>query len=179
MCGLGSIWYLPKVRAGAGSIPDSCFASSSIWAIMFPAFTYASILPAMFHIREIDHLVLRVVDVERMLRFYCDALGCTVERRVDTGLIQLRAGRSLIDLVLVDSEMGKIGGAAPGKEGRNLEHFCLRIEPFDETALRCQLAEHGVEVGTVKARYGAEGFGPSVYVTDPEGNVVELKGPPA
>ena len=74
--------------------------------------------------------------------------------------------------------MGKIGGAAPGKEGRNLEHFCLRVEPFDEAALRGQLAEHGVEAGTVKTRYGAEGFGPSIYVTDPEGNVVELKGPP-
>ena len=145
---------------------------------MAPDFARLSILPAMFSIREIDHLVLRVVDLEKMLRFYCDALGCSVERRVDTGLIQLRAGRSLIDLVPVGSEMGKTGGAAPGKEGRNLEHFCLRIEPFDETALRGQLAEHGVEAGTVKRRYGAEGFGPSVYVTDPEGNVVELKGPP-
>jgi glyoxylase I family protein len=146
---------------------------------MSPDHSHASSLPAMFRIREIDHLVLRVVDLERMLHFYCDALGCTVERRVDTGLIQLRAGRSLIDLVPVGSEMGKIGGAAPGKEGRNLEHFCLRIEPFDETELRGQLAEQGFEASTVKRRYGAEGYGPSVYVTDPEGNVVELKGAPA
>jgi glyoxylase I family protein len=145
---------------------------------MAPDFARLSILPAMFSIREIDHLVLRVVDLEKMLRFYCDALGCSVERRVDTGLIQLRAGRSLIDLVPVGSEMGKTGGAAPGKEGRNLEHFCLRIEPFDETALRDWLAGHDVEVSTVKTRYGAEGFGPSVYVADPEGNIVELKGPP-
>ena len=90
----------------------------------------------------------------------------------------MRAGRSLIDLVPVGSEMGKTGGAAPGKEGRNLEHFCLRIEPFDETALRDWLAGHDVEASTVKTRYGAEGFGPSVYVADPEGNIVELKGPP-
>jgi glyoxylase I family protein len=145
---------------------------------MAPDFARLSILPAMFSIREIDHLVLRVVDLEKMLRFYCDALGCSVERRVDTGLIQLRAGRSLIDLVPVGSEMGKTGGAAPGKEGRNLEHFCLRIEPFDETALRDWLAGHDVEASTVKTRYGAEGFGPSVYVADPEGNIVELKGPP-
>jgi glyoxylase I family protein len=144
---------------------------------MSPDFTHASFLPAVFHICEIDHLVLRVVDLERMLQFYCDVLGCTVERRVDTGLIQLRAGRSLIDLVPVGSEMGKIGGAAPGREGRNMEHFCLRIEPFDEAGLRVRFARYGVDVGKVKTRYGAEGFGPSVYVTDPDGNVVELKGP--
>lgn len=53
----------------------------------------------MIQIREIDHLVLRVVDLQRMLRFYCDVLGCAVERRQDAiGLVQLRAGRSLLDL---------------------------------------------------------------------------------
>lgn len=134
----------------------------------------------MFRIKEIDHLVLRVVDLDRMLSFYCSVLGCKVERsKEDIGLIQLRAGRSLIDLVPVDSELGKSGGVAPGREGRNLEHFCLRIEPFDETEIRNQLAAYGVEGGKVDLRYGAEGFGPSIYITDPEGNVVELKGPPA
>ena len=133
----------------------------------------------MIRIREIDHLVLRVVDLERMLRFYCDVLGCTVERRQETlGLVQLRAGRSLLDLVPVDGELGRAGGAAPGAEGRNLDHFCFRVEPFDEAAIRSRLAAHNVAVGPVASRYGAEGEGPSVYVTDPEGNVVELKGPP-
>jgi glyoxylase I family protein len=133
----------------------------------------------MFHIREIDHLVLRVIDLDRMLLFYCNVLGCTLERsKEDIGLIQLRAGRSLIDLIPISSELGKAGGAAPGKEGRNLEHFCLRIEPFDEAAIRKQLATHGIEAGKIEPRYGAEGFGPSVYITDPEGNIVELKGPP-
>jgi catechol 2,3-dioxygenase-like lactoylglutathione lyase family enzyme len=132
----------------------------------------------LFNILAIDHLVLRVADPDRMLRFYCEALGCIVERRLDIGLIQLRAGSSLIDLVPIDSELGKAGGAAPGKEGRNLEHFCLRVAPFDEAAIRSQLAAHGIEAGAVETRYGAEGFGPSIYVTDPEGNVVELKGPP-
>jgi glyoxylase I family protein len=133
----------------------------------------------MIRIREIDHLVLRVVDLERMLAFYRDALGCTVERRRDEiGLVQLRAGRSIIDLVPVDGELGRAGGAAPGKEGRNLDHFCLRVEPYGESAIRRQLAEHGIEAGPVASRYGAEGEGPSLYLTDPEGNVVELKGPP-
>ena len=134
----------------------------------------------MIHIREIDHIVLRISELERMLDFYCGALGCTVERRRDDiGLVQLRAGRSIIDLVPVSGKLGSVGGAAPGKEGRNLEHFCVRVEPFDETRIREHLAAHGISGSRVARRYGAEGFGPSFYVTDPEGNVVELKGPPA
>ena len=134
----------------------------------------------MIHIRQIDHLVLRVVDLDRMLRFYCDGLGCTVERRQDKiGLVQLRAGAALIDLIPVDGELGRVGGAAPGKGARNLDHFCLRVEPFDEMAIRRHLQARGIEVGPVASRYGAEGQGPSIYVTDPEDNVVELKGPAA
>jgi len=133
----------------------------------------------MIRIREIDHLVLRVVDLDGMLRFYCGTLGCTVERRQDEiGLVQLRAGRSIIDLVPVDGKLGRAGGAAPGKEARNLDHFCFRVEAFDEPSIRRHLEAQGVEVGPVASRYGAEGEGPSIYVTDPEGNVVELKGPP-
>ena len=133
----------------------------------------------MLHIREIDHLVLRVRELDKMLWFYCEVLGCTVQRRQDDiGLVQLRAGRSIVDLVVVDGVLGRAGGAAPGAEGRNLDHFCLRIEPFDEPTLRKALVAHGIEVGPVASRYGAEGLGPSVYLSDPEGNVVELKGPP-
>lgn len=133
----------------------------------------------MIRIREIDHVVLRVVDLDEMLRFYCDVLGCSVERRVDAlGLVQLRAGRSLIDLVTVDGKLGRNGGAAPGAEGRNVDHFCVRVEPFDEGAIRDHLRSQGAPAGQAELRYGAEGEGPSIYVTDPEGNVVELKGPP-
>jgi catechol 2,3-dioxygenase-like lactoylglutathione lyase family enzyme len=133
----------------------------------------------MIVVRDIDHLVLRVVDLERMIAFYRDALGCPVERRQDDiGLVQLRAGRSLIDLVPVDGALGRSGGAAPGAEGRNLDHFCLRVEPFDEAAIRTVMRAHGAEAGPVERRYGAEGDGPSLYLRDPEGNVVELKGPP-
>jgi glyoxylase I family protein len=133
----------------------------------------------MIRIREIDHLVLRVVDLDKMLAFYCAGLGCSVERRQDElGLVQLRAGRSLIDLVPVDGRLGRAGGAAPGRQGRNLDHFCLRIEPFDAVAISSHLREHGAAPGEVAQRYGAEGEGPSIYVTDPDGNTVELKGPP-
>ncbi|HPU50661.1 MAG TPA: VOC family protein [Burkholderiaceae bacterium] len=134
----------------------------------------------MIHIREIDHLVLRVSDLDRMLHFYCEVLGCAIARRQDDlGLVQLRAGRSLIDLVPVTGRLGSAGGAAPGREGRNMDHFCVRVEPFDEGAIRAHLTVHGVEAGAIATRHGAEGDGPSMYITDPEGNVVELKGPPA
>lgn len=133
----------------------------------------------MFRLLKIDHLVLRVVDLAKMMHFYCDALGCTIERRQDAiGLVQLRAGSALIDLVPVDGKLGRAGGSAPGKEGRNLDHFCLRIEPFDAELIHRQLASHGYQAGPVERRYGADGEGPSIYVTDREGNVVELKGPP-
>ncbi len=133
----------------------------------------------MFSILGLDHIVLRAVNVPRMAQFYCQVLGCTLEReRPDLGLTQLRAGQSLIDLVAVDGEIGGEGGAAPGTEGRNLDHLCLRIEPFDPGALTAQLIRHGVVPGEIKSRYGADGHGLSVYVSDPEGNTVELKGPP-
>jgi catechol 2,3-dioxygenase-like lactoylglutathione lyase family enzyme len=134
----------------------------------------------IIRIRDIDHVVLRVSNLERMLRFYCEVLGCAVERRKDDiGLVQLRAGRSLVDLVPVDGELGRAGGAAPGSEGRNMDHLCFRLEAFDEATLVAHLERHGVEPGRVSSRYGAEGNGPSMYVEDPEGNTVELKGPPA
>ncbi|AZP11633.1 VOC family protein [Undibacterium parvum] len=133
----------------------------------------------MIHIVGIDHLVLRVSDLDRMLDFYCGVLGCSVERRLDDiGLVQLRAGQHLIDLVPVDGVLGKSGGAAAGAGGRNLDHFCLRLEPFDADAIREFLQAKGITVGAVDTRYGAEGDGPSLYLNDPEGNVVELKGPP-
>jgi catechol 2,3-dioxygenase-like lactoylglutathione lyase family enzyme len=115
-----------------------------------------------------------------MIAFYCDVLGCVVERRSspEFGLVQLRAGDSLIDIVAVGSETGRTGGAAPGKEGRNMDHFCVRVEPFKEEVIREHLARYGVAGGKLETRYGAEGNGPSIYIKDPEGNTVELKGPP-
>src|SRR5206468_7823333 len=134
----------------------------------------------MFKVKHIDHLVLRVLNIHAMLDFYTNVIGCSVEKiQEGLGLYQLRAGSSLIDLVPVDGQLGKLGGAAPGKEARNLDHFCLRIGPFDADEIFMHLRSNGIEPGNVESRYGAEGEGPSIYVTDPEGNVVELKGPPA
>lgn len=134
---------------------------------------------SIIHITAIDHIVLRTADGARLVGFYRDVLGCTVERELPAlGLIQLRAGDALIDIVPVDGELGRRGGAAPGAEGRNLDHFCLRVEPFDADALRAHLAAHGIQAGPPARRYGATGFGPSLYIHDPDGNTVELKGPP-
>lgn len=127
----------------------------------------------------LDHVVLRVQDLESSLRFYTQVLSAREERRVDSiGLVQLRAGAQLIDLVPIDGELGRAGGRPPGSEGRNVDHVALRLADFDEHALRAHLEKHGVPPGKVSTRYGADGFGPSMYITDPDGNTVELKGPP-
>ena len=100
-------------------------------------------------------------------------LGCRVERILpDFGLIQLRAGFSLIDL----ADLSRPGGAGAG--GRILEHFCLRVDPFDPEAIRAHLTCHGVRGGPVERRYGADGHGLSMDLEDPEVNRIELKGPP-
>jgi catechol 2,3-dioxygenase-like lactoylglutathione lyase family enzyme len=133
----------------------------------------------MVKVMGLDHVVLRTGQVDRMIAFYRDVLGCTEERRVDKlGLVQLRAGSSLIDLVDVAGDIGRRGGAAPGPEGRNMDHFCVRVADFDSAAIKEWLASHGVDAGEVVTRYGAEGDGPSLYIEDPDGNTVELKGPP-
>ena len=134
-----------------------------------------------FSVLRIDHVVLRVKDAERAIAFYCGVLGCTVEkRRDDLGLVHLRAGASLIDLVTPDGPLDRQGGALAGTEGRNVDHFCLRIEPFDEAAIRALMAANGVTVhGDVQNNFGAEGNGPSIYIADPDGNSVEIKGPAA
>jgi len=134
----------------------------------------------MFNIIHIDHLVIRVGHLQPMLDFYLNVIGCSMEKvQEDVGLYQLRAGSSLIDFVPVDGPLGKPGGAAPGSEGRNVDHFCLRIEPFDGDRILEFLQSRGLQPGRVESRYGADGQGPSIYVTDPEGNVLELKGPPS
>ena len=132
-----------------------------------------------FELRRIDHIVLRVRDVDRSLHFYCDVLGCTIDKRQESiGLIQVRAGASLIDLVTLDGELGRKGGAGPAKEGRNVDHFAIQIEPFNKQAIGEHLSASGVAIVDYGQRYGAHGEGPSIYILDPDGNTVELKGPP-
>lgn len=133
----------------------------------------------MFTIKAIDHVVLRANDLERLVAFYVDVLGCTVDKRNDPlGLVHLRAGSALIDLVSVDGELGRRGGGAPAANARNMDHLCLRIDRFDGAALSGFLRQRGVAARSIGQRYGAEGEGESLYLDDPEGNTIELKGPP-
>ena len=131
----------------------------------------------MFAIAGLDHIVLRTTRLDSMLDFYCGVLGCSVERETppETGLVQLRAGEALIDLVTVDSELGRMGGEPPGASGNNLDHFCLQLEPITEEEILSHLREHGVETGEFASRYGAQGQGNSLYIRDPDGNTVELR----
>lgn len=132
-----------------------------------------------FKLRKLDHVVLRVRDLDKSLAFYQQVVGCTpdkVQERV--GLWQVRAGESLIDLVPLAGVLGSRGGAGPQEEGRNVDHFAIQIAPFDDDAIRAHLSAHEIEIVEEGMRYGAEGSGPSIYIRDPDGNVVELKGPP-
>ena len=132
----------------------------------------------MIQIQDIDHVVFRVRDLDSMVAFYTTVLGARFEKHQEgPGLYQLRVGTSLIDLVPVDGKLGRMGGAAPGKEGRNVDHVCFRVRPWDEAAILTHLEQHGI-MGEVVTRYGADGEGPSIYLSDPEGNMLELKGPP-
>ncbi|HEX3888074.1 MAG TPA: VOC family protein [Phenylobacterium sp.] len=127
-----------------------------------------------------DHIVLRVRDKAAALAFYGGVLGLSIDRdRPELGLTHVRAGRQMIDLVTLDGPLGQAGGNGPGVEGRNLDHFALQVRPFDEVAIRAHLAAHDVEVVEEGPRYGADGDGFSLYVRDPDGNTVELKGPPS
>ena len=127
-----------------------------------------------FHVEQIDHVVLRARDVAAMVRFYQQVLGFKVERTLDRiGLVQLRAGASLLDLVPAQPGQTAPTGAP------NMDHLCFRIEPFDRDTIVTRLEPFGISVGETVERYGAEGTGPSVYFHDPEGNQIELKGPAA
>lgn len=131
----------------------------------------------MIQVRNLDHVVFRTTRLQQMLDFYCKVLGCTLERELPPaqGLSQLRAGDALIDLVPVDSELGKMGGKPPVQNGRNVDHVCLRIEHISEVALLQWLDDHKVWHSEFEDRYGADGMGRSIYIQDPEGNVIELR----
>jgi glyoxylase I family protein len=131
----------------------------------------------MLQVLAIDHIVLRTTKLDEMIKFYREVLGCTIERETpkNTGLTQLRAGNALIDLVAVNSKLGAMGGGAPTKTERNVDHFCLQIKPVSEREIINHLENNDVEIGEFTSRYGAQGFGNSIYIVDPEHNVVELR----
>ncbi|MCW8996341.1 MAG: VOC family protein [Psychromonas sp.] len=131
----------------------------------------------MLEIVCIDHIVLRTTKLKKMLSFYTDVLGCSIERETspELGLTQLRAGSALIDLVTVDSELGAKGGGAPAKGENNLDHFCVQIKALPESEIIAYLASFNIDSGKFISRYGAQGRVRSIYINDPEGNTVEIR----
>lgn len=129
------------------------------------------------NITHIDHVVIRVRDLEKMVAFYETVMGCRLERGPGKlGLAQLRAGNSLIDLVDSAGSLGLKAGNPPDHKAPNMDHICLQVAPWDEATIIAHLERHGVTPEPVEIRYGASGSGPSIYLKDPEGNTVELKG---
>jgi len=120
-----------------------------------------------FSVKCIDHIVLRTGDVERLGKFYQELIGLKLERQTESGLTQLRAGQCLLDIVAADDR---------NQLGMNLEHFCFRIDPYDEGSIRSRLESAGAPIVKTGNGYGAEGRGPNIYFKDPDGNLVELKG---
>ena len=134
--------------------------------------------PPPFVLEGLDHVVLLVGDMERAKDFYCGVLGCTVDAALPQhGMLQLRAGASLIDLVDISTDEGA-WAKPPVAGGRNLDHVCIATGPWEEARMRAHLAAYGVAIVEEGIRYGARGDGLSFYVADPFGNFIELKRPP-
>jgi glyoxylase I family protein len=112
------------------------------------------------------------------VEFYSGVLGCSIESELpEFAMVQLRAGSGLIDLVDVLAGPGKC--ALPKVTGgRNLDHLCIAIAKCDEQSLRRHLADHRVEIIEEGVHKGARGDSLSIYVKDPSGKFIELKGPP-
>ena len=131
-----------------------------------------------YALEGIDHILLLVSGMHDALRFYCDVLGCRIESELpEFSMVQLRAGSALIDLVDVGASAGKWAlPEIPG--GRNLDHVCIAITACDEQDLRDYLAAHDTKIVEERLHKGARGNSLSIYVRDPSGNTIELKGPP-
>jgi len=133
----------------------------------------------MIRIKKIDHIVIRTANPRDLIDFYCEVLGCNIEREVgeEFGLTQLRAGECLIDIVDTEGDLGKMGGEAPTSKGNNMDHFCVQIQSIGEEELKSFLKNKNIKVGEFANRYGAEGDGRALYIEDPDGNTIELRPP--
>lgn len=126
--------------------------------------------------KTIDHVVIRAVDAAKLTAFYVEAIGCArVWDRPELGLTHLSAGSAMIDVVSIDGPLGSNGVSRATGPGRNVDHLCLRISPFDVDALKAHFERFGIAVAPAQTRFGAQGHGLSIYLTDPEGNGIELK----
>ena len=112
----------------------------------------------------IDHVVLNSSAPEQLVEFYSTMLGLRLERSVGDFLWQFRLGDQLLDIFRAE------------RTGTNVDHICLRVRPFDMQAMCAALEAADIPYEPAQRIYGAQGFGPSVYIKDPQGNRIELKG---
>jgi len=123
----------------------------------------------MVRVEAMDHIVLRVSDPERSLRWYCDELGLRPER-----VEEWRRGETLFPSVRVDSGTIIDLLLATPVGGHNLDHFCLVVQPTDLQAVATS-GRFDVVEGPTEPRSGARGMATALYVRDPDDNVVELR----
>jgi catechol 2,3-dioxygenase-like lactoylglutathione lyase family enzyme len=125
----------------------------------------------MFKPLGLDHVVFRVRDQAASQRFYVETLGCTVDHVNERiSLVHLRFGDHYIDLLPAPA------GAPAGPGAGGVDHVCLSIACDDLGAVAATLRQRGVTVeGDVVDRRGAYGTGPSLYLRDPDGYLIELK----
>jgi len=129
-----------------------------------------------FSLQAIDHVVIRAINAAELVAFYVEVIGCTLAwDRPELGLTHLNAGNAMIDIISIDGPLGKSGVAHAAGPGRNVDHLCLRIRPFDFEALRSHFEAFGIALAAPQMRFGAQGNGLSIYFTDPEGNGIEFK----
>ncbi len=122
----------------------------------------------MFHRAIIDHIVINVNSRKRMARFYCEILGFSVEREISS-MTQLRLGSILIDLIDFEVE-----NQFPVRN-KNIDHFCLSVSPFDCIKIVKHFKLNKVRYEEASKKYGASGYGESLYFYDIEDNKIELK----
>ena len=127
-------------------------------------------------ITEMDHIVLRVKDVETSLKFYTETLGLKPERIEEwrAGKIRFPSARinadTIIDLFASDQEPIDKDGV------KNQDHYCMVIEKTDMEELKSKFEAMGVGIQAGPGqRWGSHGDGTSLYVYDPDDNVVELR----
>jgi catechol 2,3-dioxygenase-like lactoylglutathione lyase family enzyme len=115
-----------------------------------------------------DHIVLVVADVERAVAWYRDVLGLEVLRFAEwkDGRVPFPSLR-VSEHTIIDVLAGERG------PGANVDHFCLVVDEIDLAAVR-DSGRFDVIEGPA-TRWGARGDGTSLYVRDPDGNVVELR----
>ena len=133
----------------------------------------------MFKIKRLDHLVIRTDNIKEMISFYCFILGYKVQRDnlKESGLIELNAGESMIDLFDVSNENINVSKKIQcEKDIKNLDHFCILLDNFDEVEIKVHLKNFGIKCSDIEMSYGSNGYGPSIYIFDPDNNKIELKG---